>query len=185
MENILEILKSANVELTEDQKKTVTEAVKKSYRGIEEFEDKKNRILELKKLNDDLSEKIKNFDGDKSKLEDLQKKLADFEAAEVKRKEEQQAAELEKTIRERFAPLKGDNEFYNSYAEKETYEEFKKAVSDKTNAGRSDSDIYAAIIKDKDVYKPKEKFINPPVGGESSSKTDEIAKARSVMGLKN
>ena len=43
MENILEILKSANVELTEDQKKTVTEAVKKSYRGIEEFEDKTAR----------------------------------------------------------------------------------------------------------------------------------------------
>ncbi|GEM_PF-2565817 len=185
MENILEILKSANVELTEDQKKTVDEAVKKSYRGIEEFEDKKNRIIELKKLNDDLSEKIKNFDGDKEKLEVLQKKVADFEAAESKRREEQQTAELENTMRERFAPLKGDNEFYNSYAEKEIYEDFKTAVSDKANAGKSDSDVYAAVIKDRDVYKPKEKFVNPPVSGENSSKADEIAKARSVMGLKN
>ncbi len=184
MKNILDILSAAGLEITEEQKTAISKAVNESYRGVEEIEKKKNRILELEKQNGEMSEKIKTFDGNKTQLEELQRKVAEFETAEAKRKEEQQAAELERTMRERFAPLKGEHEFFNEYAEKETYENFKTALADKANAGKSDADIYAAIVKNKDIYKPKEKFINPPVGGRTDPEADDIAKARAVMGLK-
>lgn len=184
MKNILEILNAVGLEATDEQKSALTKAVGESYRGVEELEKKKNRILELEKQNGEMSEQIKAFDGNKTKLEELQKKVADFETAEAKRKEEQQAAELENAMRERFNPLKGEHEYFNEYAEKETYENFKAAVADKSNAGKSDADIYAAITKDKDIYRPKEKFINPPVGGKTDPDADDIARARAVMGLK-
>lgn len=184
MKDILEILKVAGLDVSDEQKAVIIKSVGESYRGVEELEKKKSRILELEKRNGEMSEQIKAFDGDKAKLEELQKKVADFEAAEIKRKEEQQAVELDRTLRERFNPLKGEHEYFNEYAEKETYENFKAALADKANAGKSDVDIYAAITKDKDIYRPKEKFINPPVGGNTDPGTDEIAKARAVMGLK-
>lgn len=184
MKDILEILKAAGLEVTAEQKTAITKSVNESYRGVEELEKKKNRILELEKQNGEMSNQIKTFDGDKTKLEELQKKVADFERAEIKRKEEQQAAELDKAMRERFTPLRGEREYFNKYAEKETYENFKTALADKANAGKSDVDIYAAITKDKDIYRPKEKFINPPVGGKTDPGADDVAKARAVMGLK-
>ncbi len=185
MKDILEILKAAGLEVSDEQKTAITKSVGESYRGVEELEKKKSRILELEKRNGELSEQIKTFDGDKTKLEELQKRVADFETAEAKRKEEQQAADLDRAMRERFDPLKGEHEYFNEYAEKETYENFKAALADKANAGKSDVDIYAAITKDKDIYRPKEKFINPPVGGKTDPDANDIAKARAVMGLKN
>ena len=185
MKNILEILNAVGLEATDEQRSALTKAVGESYRGVEELEKKKSRILELEKQNAEMSERIKAFDGNKTKLEELQKKVTDFETAEAKRREEQKAAELENAMRKRFDPLKGEHEYYNEYAEKETFENFKAAIADKSNDGKSDVDIYAAIIKDKDVYKTKEKFVNPPVGGRTDPGADDIAKARAVMGLKN
>lgn len=184
MKDILEILSAAGLDVTDEQRALITKAVKENYRGVKELENKAARILELEKQNSEMSEQVRNFDGDKAKLEELQKKVADFETAEQKRIEEQKAAELEKSMRERFNPLRGEHEYFNEYAEKETFENFKAAVADKSYAGKSDADIYAAITKDKDIYRPKEKFINPPVGGKKDPGADDVAKARAVMGLK-
>lgn len=183
MENITEILKSSGAQLTDEQQENIVKAVMKNYRGIAELEKKQARIAELEKKNGELAEQIKGFDGDKAKLEQLQQQVADYETAETKRKEQEKAAELDKAMLERFKPLKGAHEFYNDYTEKAVFEGFKAAANDEQNAGKSDADIYAAFIKDKDVYKHPQSVNIPAAGTQSNPNSDALEKARSVMGL--
>ena len=173
MENITEILKSSGAQLTDEQQENIVKAVMKNYRGI----------AELEKKNGELAEQIKGFDGDKAKLAQLQQQVTDYETAETKRKEQEKAAELDKAMLERFKPLKGAHEFYNDYTEKAVFEGFKAAANDKQNAGKSDADIYAAFIKDKDVYKHPQTVNIPAAGTQSNPNSDALEKARSVMGL--
>lgn len=66
MKDILEILKVAGLEVSDEQKAVIIKSVGESYRGVEELEKKKSRILELEKRNGEMSEQIKAFDGDKA-----------------------------------------------------------------------------------------------------------------------
>lgn len=169
MKDIFTILSESGVEVGEELKKPLLKAVGENYRTIAEFQKKIDRIAELETQNGELSEQIKAFDGDKSKLEELQNKVADYEKAEQKRREEQQAAELENSMRERFKGLNGEHKYINEYTEKAVFEDFKAAVADKANAGKSDADIYSQLVKDKNIYQNPNTVVVPPVGGGSSS----------------
>ena len=167
MKDIFTILSEAGVEVSEELKKPILKAVSENYRTIAEFDKKTARISELETQNGELSEQIKTFDGDKSKLEELQNKVADYEKAEKKRKEEQQAAELENSMRERFKGLNGEHKYINEYTEKAVFEDFKAAVADKANAGKSDTEIYSQLVKDKNIYQNPQQVVIPPVGNPS------------------
>ncbi len=164
MKDIFTILSETGIEVSEELKKPLLKAVGENYRTIAELEKKTARISELENQNNELSEQIKAFDGEKSKLEELQNRVADYEAAEKQRKEEQQAAELENSMRERFKGLNGEHKYINEYTEKAVFEDFKTAVTDKANAGKSDADIYSALVKDKNIYQNPQQVKIPPAG---------------------
>ncbi len=164
MKDIFTILGESGVEVSEELKKPILKAVGENYRTIAEVQKKNDRITELETQNGELSEQIKAFDGDKSKLEELQNKVADYEKAEQKRKEEQQAAELENSMCERFKGLNGEHKYINEYTEKAVFEDFKSAVADKANAGKSDAEIYSQLVKDKNIYQNPQQVVIPPVG---------------------
>lgn len=185
MKNILTILSDVGVQVEESLHETVLKAVAKEYKTIAEVEKKNNRIAELEKQNGELSEQIKAFEGDRETLENLKKQVADFEATEKTRKEEQEAAELEAKMRGRFEGLNGENKYINEYTEKAVFEDFKKAISDAANAGKSDKDIYSELVKDKNIYQNPNTVVVPPAGGSSKSAEDELKEARAIMGLKN
>lgn len=94
----------------------------------------------------------------------LQQKIADYEQAEQTRKQEEKTAQELQALKERFAPLKGEHKYINEYTENAMFDEFKNALSLEENKGKSDSDIYAAITKDKNVYEnPNQRLVIPPV----------------------
>lgn len=125
-----------------------------------------DKIAELQAANDtiaDLKGKLQN--AEKVDVEALQKKIADYEQAEQKRADDEKAAKEVEALRGRFAPLKGEHKYINEYTENAMFDEFRNALSLDENKGKSDSDIYAAITKDKNIYEnPNQRFTNPPVG---------------------
>ena len=103
-----------------------------------------------------LNESIKGSEGDAQKIKDLQAKVEGYEKAEKDRKEAEEAAAKEAGIRARFDGLKGQNQYLNEGTETWILNEFKKALDVKENAGKSDADIYASVIKDKNVFAGKQ-----------------------------
>lgn len=148
---------------------------------------------------DDLKAQIKKKDGEiddyKSRIADLEKASGDTESLNKKIKELQDQiterekadneAKMEKELSGRFETAAGDGKFINDFTRNGIYAEFKTALTDEANKGKSDADIYAALIKDRNGI-----FENPnpltstgnPGGGGNPSDADD-AKIRAAMGL--
>lgn len=142
------------------------------------------KIEELDEANGTIADlKVKLEKADKVDVEALQKKIKEYEDAENDRKRKETEAKEQETLKNRFAPLKGDNKFLNEGTENWIFGEFKKALELDENKGRSDADIYAGVTKDKNIYEnPNQRLTSPPVGDINSSKKDEN-QIRAIMGL--
>ena len=124
-----------------------------------------------------LNESIKGSEGNEQKIKDLQAKVQGYEQAEKERKAAEEEAAKEAGIRSRFDGLKGANQYLNEGTETWILNEFKKALDSKDNAGKSDADIYASVIKDKNVFAGKQKLTIPPAKGDSGGEVDGVTAA--------
>lgn len=169
MKDIIDILKDSGIEVAEDKTTDLRKAVAEHYKTINEFNKKLDKLGDYEKqlstANDtitDLKGKLQN--AEKVDVEALQKQIADYEQAEQTRKQDEKAAKELQTLKERFAPLKGEHKYINEYTENAMFDEFKNALSLDENKGKSDSDIYATITKDKNIYEnPNQRLVIPPV----------------------
>lgn len=129
-----------------------------------------------------VSDKLKAYDG--VDLDALRQQLAAYEQAEQQRKQEAQQQEHERLLHERFDKLNGDRQYINEFTKNGVYGMFKAELDKQENQGKSDAEIYGALVKDKDGI-----FANPnapqaihPAGGSS---VDDMSVMRAAMGLKN
>lgn len=185
MKDILEILKENGIEVEESKHSEIRKAVSENYKAINEHNKKVEKLTEqVNSANETITElKGKLEDAEKVDVKALQDKIKEFEDAEEVRKQKETAAKEQEALKARFSPLKGENKFLNEGTENWMFEEFKKAIVLEENKGKSDSDIFAAITKDKNIYEnPNSKFVNPPAAGGNGTQTDE-EKVRAVMGL--
>ena len=139
---------------------------------------RKDRIIsEYETKNSDLEKDI----GDSQKLKDqissLQKEIDDRKAADTK------AAE-EAAVAERFKAAMGDKSFINDFTKAGILAEFTGALAKEENKGKSDADVFSALVKDRDGL-----FTNPnPLdssggpGKPGGGPMDDNA-VRAVMGL--
>lgn len=105
MKNIEQILKDAGLEITEEQKESITKAVAENYKTIAEFEKqvKKTEKAEgerdaLQKQYDDAQETIKGFDG--VDVEKLNKDIASWKERAEKAEKEAAAKILQRDQRD-------------------------------------------------------------------------------------
>lgn len=188
MKDIIDILKDSGIEVADEKTTDLRKAVAEHYKTINEFNEKLDKLGDYKQQLSTANNTITDLKGklqnaEKVDVEALQNKIADYEQAEQKRiKDEKAAKEIEK-LKGRFAPLKGEHKFINEYTENAMFDKFKTALELEENKGKSDSDIYAAITKDKNIYEsPNPRLVIPPVGSGSKAASEE-AKARAIMGL--
>lgn len=186
MKDIVEILKDSGIEIAEDKTTDLRKAVAEHYKTINEVNKKVEKYEE--QLNTasntitDLKGKLQN--AEKVDVEALQKQIADYEQAEQKRKDDEAVAKANEALRGRFAPLKGEHKFINEYTENAMFDEFKNALDLEENKGKSDSDIYAAITKDKNIYvNPNQRFTIPPVG--STNNGNVYTTKKDIMNIKD
>lgn len=151
-----------------ETEKANTSALQKKY-----DEEKETR----KKLESEIGE-LKKTDPAKLQetIDDLQEKLR-------KRTEADEQAQKDKALADRFSAVSGEKKFVNDFTKNGVLSEFKEALENKDNEGKSDKEIFEGLIKDREgIFSSS----NPPAdmsGTEpiDSDKTTETLRA--AMGL--
>ncbi len=176
MQDIIEILKDNGIEVEEGKQVDIRKSFAKNYKTINEHnkkvEELTNQVTTANNTINDLKGQL--ADAAKVDIKALQDKIKEFEDAETVRKQKETAARETEALKNRFAPLKGENVFLNEGTENWMFEEFKNALSLDENKGKSDAEIYEAVSKDKNIYQnPNPKMKSPPVGGSAVPKGDK------------
>lgn len=112
MKNIETILSEAGVELTEEQKKAVTDGVKENYKTIAEFEKQSAKIEGLEESLETTKGELKKFDGvDANELNNKIKELTEaLEKQEQDHKDKIASMDFEALVKREIASIKGKNE---------------------------------------------------------------------------
>lgn len=188
MKDIFEILKAHGIEVEEAKQKDIRRAISENFKTINEFNDKVNDLTsQLNTANGTITDlRGKLDDASKVDVKALQDRIKEFEDAEATRKQNEAKQKELDALKNRFAPLKGENTFINEATENWMFEEFKKAIELDENKGKSDATVYETVIKDKNIYQSPNKTVIPPAGGsggrDESQRTATLMKA---MGLKS
>lgn len=82
--------------------------------------------------------------------EALQKKIDELQKNIDDRKKADEDAEKESRLSERFNAATGDKKFINDFTKNGVLGEFKKALDNEENKGKSDKEIYEDLVKDRD-----------------------------------
>lgn len=174
MKNFFEILNENNIEIPEDKKDGLKKAVSENYKTISEFNNQKEKLDNANNLITELNGKITTLEKNDTDIEELQNKIRLYEEAETERTNKEKEARETEALKTRFNPLKGENAFINEGTEMWIFGEFKKALENEENKGKSDKEIYDSIVKDKDIYKNPNQRINiPGVGNIGGNKGDK------------
>lgn len=150
-----------------------------------DYTDLKTKYDTEVKTRQELETEIQKLKGSAADADDLNKKIADLQKEIDDRKAADEQAVKDKAMADRFGAAIGDKKFLNDFTQKGVLDEFKAALADKANTGKSDADVFAAIIKDREGL-----FENPnPIGGTPSAggsyepDKNSMNNMRAVMGL--
>ena len=112
---------------------------------------------EYKATIDDLKEQIKKAPST-SELENLKSTIADMEAKEKARLEEEKAKKDDEILTNNILQAIGDKKFVNDYTKNAIVNDIKTALKDSNNGGKSAKDLLEEYTKDKSDI-----FANPNV----------------------
>jgi hypothetical protein len=110
---------------------------------------------EYKNTIDDLKEKVKNAPNS-DEIENLKQTIADMEAKEQKRLEEEKSKRDDEILTNNIIEAFGDKQFVNEYTKNAIINDIKKGLKDENNGGKSAKDLFEEITKDKSDI-----FVNP------------------------
>ncbi len=113
----------------------------------------------------------------KTKIEELQKVIDQKNKAEANR-------EAESILSQRFELVSGGKDFVNELTRKGLFEEFKAAVADRENLGKSDTDLYQNLISERENLFAPEGGI-PTILGSAMGFGSDLSQGdvREIMGL--
>ena len=144
---------------------------------------------DAEKLKDEITRKDRTISEYETKISDLEKdigdnqKLKDQISSLQKEIDDRKAAE-EAAMAQRFQAAMGDKSFINDFTKAGILAEFTGALAKEENKGKSDADVFSALVKDRDGL-----FTNPnPLessggpGKPGGGPMDDNA-VRAVMGL--
>ena len=137
-----------------------------------------SKVSEYETTVTDLKASVGDSEGLKSKIADLEKKIADRDAAD-------KAAADKAALQARFDAATGDKKFINDFTRKGVFAEFEAEVAKAENKGKGDSEIYEALTKDREgIYvNPNAPQGIPGMGNPPPADTLDDNQVRTVMGL--
>ena len=132
-------------------------------------------VTEKDKSITELNEQIKSFDGKDTTLKELQEKVSNYEKAETDRVESEKQAKVESELKQRFQTLVGENKFKHEDIENGRFNAFKSALADEKYKGKGDSDVFAGITKNMDLYvNPQQQTVTMPGGSQTTPTKTEF-----------
>lgn len=145
------------VKLTKEEIKTILAEHGKSVKvETEKVESKyKKDIEEFKSTIVDLKEQIGKAPKSEE-IENLQKTIADMEAKEQKRLENEKAKREDEILTKNIIEAFGDKKFVNEYTKNAIINDIKSGLKDENNGGKSAKDLFEEYTKDKSDI-----FVNP------------------------
>jgi len=171
MKDFIEILKTNGIEVPDEAKEAIRKEHSENYKANAEFDKKVKRLEEqLQSANDTIADLKAKADN----AEELNKRIAEYEQADKDRQEAEKKAKETQARKSRFDVLKGERKYLNEGTESWIFSEFEKALADDKNAGKSDSEIFEDITKDKTIFvSENQRFENPSAGGNSGGGDDK------------
>ena len=144
--------------------KTETEKVEAKY---------KKDIDGYKTTIDDLKGQI-NKAPKSEELENLKKTIADMEAKEKQRIEEETAQKNDEILTKNIIEAFGDKKFVNDYTKNAIIEDIKKGLKDSNNGGKSAKDLFEEYTKDKsDIFANPNKIPDMEGMGDSEENSNK------------
>lgn len=126
-------------DLPDETKQAIIRDVTANYRTIAEVEGKTQRIAELERQNETLTEQVGNLEGDGEELEALRKQVQEFTDSEAKRKAEEQEIAEREAFRALFNEAVGEREFVNDLMRDTVFEKAYGRCKGKTGASAKDA----------------------------------------------
>lgn len=113
--------------------------------------------------------------GDVAKLKE---QIAKYEQADAERKEAEKKAAERAELEERFTAVSGERKYIHDMVREGVMADFGKALQDKANRGKSDTEIFDTLTKDKGYFASQ----NPPanmggVGNVTGDDSDALSDA--------
>lgn len=107
------------------------------------------------------NETIKTLEANQGDTKALQAEIDRYKAEKTQRKQAEQEAAALAQLEQRFNAVTGERKFIHEFVRKGVMEDFGKAIADKANVGKSDADVFAALVKDQNYFASQ----NPPAAG--------------------
>lgn len=110
--------------------------------------DYKTQLTSLTQQLEESKKTIENLEKAQGDVSALQAEIEKYKAADAKREEEAQKAQLEAILSQTADEALKDKKFVNDVTKNYYHGELMKALADKANAGKSATDLFAAMTKD-------------------------------------
>lgn len=120
---------------------------------------------------------IKTLEANKDDLEKVQKELDDYKAAEAQRIADEKAAAERAELMERMDAVLGERKFVHDRMRDIVADDFAKALADKANRGKADTEVFEAITRDQGYFASQNPGVNMPRPGADPARTDVKDKA--------
>lgn len=105
---------------------------------------------------------IAEMEKNKGDVAALQKQIDDYKAADEARKQAEQAAQARQQLLSRMDAVMNGRQFIVDELRDLVADRFQEAINDRANVGRSDADVFEALVRDKGYFRSQ----NPGTGGE-------------------
>ena len=167
------------------EKDVIDKIMKENGSDIET--EKANTSALQKKYDDEKTLRVK-LEGEIGELKKtdpakLQKTIDDLQDKLKKRTEADEQAKKDKALADRFSAVSGEKKFVNDFTKNGVLSEFKEALENKDNEGKSDKEIFEGLIKDREgIFSSS----NPPAdmpGTEPIDSDKATETLRAAMGL--
>lgn len=119
---------------------------------------------ELTQANDALATAkatITSLEANKANADELQKQIDAYKAADEKRVQEAREAAERAELEQRFNAVSGERKYIHDMVRDGVMRDFGNAIKDKTNLGKGDAEIFAALTKDKGYFASQAPQVNP------------------------
>lgn len=146
----------------------------------------KELIAGLQKQLDTANNTISELEKNKGDVATLQAEIDGYKQEKANREKAEREAQKDAALMSRFDKLNGEQKYTNEFTKNGVFAEFKAALENSENAGKSDADIFAALTKDREgIFANPNPSIDIP-GIDSSSQLNKSAldSIREAAGLK-
>jgi len=127
---------------------------------------------------------IQELEKAKGDVAAMQKQLDDYRAADEARKQAEARAQAREQLMGRMDKALNGRTFIVDELRDVVADRFDAALKDQANQGRSDADVFEAVVKDKNYFASQAPdFRMAGIGGTAGGEADYAAQMRAALGL--